>query len=257
LEAIQASASSLLTPCHLASAGGTAGAEVLGDASAIKFGPVRLVYVRSAGAGLNVQLLQPESFYDINFALEGVNRIETLDEQVALSPRRAGIISPQTVAPMQLSDGYSQLHVRIERSALERHLERMLDGPVTSPVRFGMEMDLTAPAVASWARVIQLLVDDLDEPPGLTAAGAEASPWSEFLMSGFLLAQPHNYSERLARTGGHPASAVGEAGHRSHRTRAGRRRRRHGAACAAEEFPRVRGRLAAGVCPVGPAWPGS
>ena len=60
-------------------------------------------------------------------------------------------------------------------------------------------MDLTAPAVASWAGMIQLLLRDLDEPSGLSTAGAAASPWSDFLMTGLLLAQPHNYSDRLAR----------------------------------------------------------
>jgi AraC-like DNA-binding protein len=199
LEEIQASAASLLTPCRITAAAGAAGSEVVGESSAIRLGPVRLVYRRNAGAGLDVQLLQPESCYDINFALEGVNRVQAQDEQVVLSPRVAGVISPQMVAAMRLSDGYGQLHVRIERSALERHLERMLDGPVAGPVRFRMEMDLTAPAVASWARVIQLLLDDLDEPSGLTAAGVAGCPWSEFVMSGFLLAQPHNYAERLAR----------------------------------------------------------
>jgi AraC-like DNA-binding protein len=63
---------------------------------------------------------------------------------------------------------------------------------------FGLEMDLTAPAVASWAGVIRLLLRDLDEPSGLTGSGAVPGPWSDFLMSGLLLAQPHNYSAWLA-----------------------------------------------------------
>jgi AraC-like DNA-binding protein len=198
LEAFQASACDLLTPCRLTPSRGSTDAGLLGEASTTRLGPVRLVYVRNAGAGLNVQLLQPEAFYDINFALEGTNRVETRDDQVVLSPQRAGVISPQMIAAMQLSDGYGQLHVRIERSALERHLERMLDAPVTRPVRFRMGMDLNDPAVASWAKMIQLLVDDLDEPSGLTAAGTEGNPWSDFLINGLLLAQPHNYSDRLA-----------------------------------------------------------
>lgn len=198
-DAFEASACSLLTPCRLTPTLGSTDAGLLGEASTIRLGPVRLVYARNAGAGLNVQLLQPESFYDINFALEGVNRVTTRDEQVVLSPQLAGVISPQMVAAMQLSDGYGQLHVRIERSALERHLERMLDAPVTHPVRFQIGMDLNNPAVSSWAKMIKLLVEDLDEPSGLAAAGSEGNPWSEFLMSGLLLAQPHNYSARLAR----------------------------------------------------------
>src|SRR6185437_245150 len=69
----------------------------------------------------------------------------------------------------------------------------------TGPIRFRMAMDLTAPALVTWARTIQLLLDDLDEPSGLTAAGTGGGPWSDFLMTGLLLAQPHSYSERLAR----------------------------------------------------------
>jgi AraC-like DNA-binding protein len=199
LEAAQASVSNLLTPFRVTPLGGSAGAQVLSDVSAIRLGPVRLIYARNVGAELNVQLTQQVSYYDINFALEGVNCIQTRDEQVKVSARQAGIISPRMVPAMHLSDGYGQLHVRIERFALERHLERMLGRPVTSPVRFRMEMDLTNPAVGSWAGMIQLLLDDLDEPSGLTAAGAGGSPWSDFLMTGLLLAQPHNYSEWLAR----------------------------------------------------------
>lgn len=202
LEETQASFSSLLTPFRVTPTGRTAGVEVLSDVSAVRLGPVSLIYGRNVGAELDVQLTERVSYYDIHFALEGANCIETRDERVLLSARRAGIISPQMVAAMHLSDQYAQLHVRIERFALERHLERVLDRPVTSPVRFRMEMDLTDPAVASWARGIQLLLDDLDEPSGLTAAGAGGSPWSEFLMTGLLLAQSHNYSEWLARATG-------------------------------------------------------
>jgi AraC-like DNA-binding protein len=199
VEAVQASVSSLLTPFRVMPRRRSTRAEVLGDVSAIRFGPVSLIYARNVGAELDVQITQRVSYYDVNFALEGANGIETPEEQVVLSARRAGVISPQMMPTMHLSDGYGQLHVRIERSALERHLERVLGGPVTGPIRFRMEMDLTAPAVASWAGMIRLLIGDLDEPSGLTAAGAEISPWSDFLMTGLLLAQPHNYSERLAR----------------------------------------------------------
>lgn len=149
LEAARSSVSDLLTPFSVTPLGRSLGAEVLSDVSAVRLGPVSLVYARNTGAGLEVQLAQRVSYYDINFALEGANRIETADEQVVLSARRAGIISPQMVAAMQLSDGYGQLHVRIERAALERHLEGLLGRPVGGPVRFRMEMDLTAPAVAS------------------------------------------------------------------------------------------------------------
>ena len=200
IEAVQATVSNLLTPFRVTPLWGRpAAGAVLGDVSAVRLGPVCLIYARSVGAELSVQLTRQVSYYDINFALEGGNHIEAGDEQVSLSSRRAGIISPLMAPTMHLSDGYGQLHVRIERAALERHLERMLGRPVTGPVRFRMEMDLTAPALASWAGTVRLLLNDLDESAGLTAAGAEVSPWPDFLMTGLLLAQPHSYSEWLAR----------------------------------------------------------
>lgn len=200
VEAVRATVSSLLTPFRVTPLWGRpAAGAVLGDVCAVRLGPVCLIYARSVGAELSVQLTRQVSYYDINFALEGGNHIEAGDEQVSLSARRAGIISPHMTPTMHLSDGYGQLHVRIERAALERHLELMLGRPVTGPVRFRMEMDLTAPALASWARTIQLLLNDLAEPAGLTAAGAGVSPWPDFLMTGLLLAQPHSHSEWLAR----------------------------------------------------------
>ena len=200
VEEVQASVSNLLTPFRVTPLWGRpASGAVLGDVSAVKLGPVCLIYARHVGAELSVQLTRQVSYYDINFALAGGNHIETGDERVELSSWRAGIISPHMTPRMRLSDGYGQLHVRIERPALERHLERMLSRPVTGPVRFRMEMDLTAPALASWARTVQLLLNDLDEPSGLAAAGAAGSPWSDFLMTGLLLAQPHSHSEWLAR----------------------------------------------------------
>jgi AraC-like DNA-binding protein len=210
LEAGQASIAHLLTPFAVALPEGNARAEVRSDVSAVSLGPVSLVYAHSTGAELSVQLTQQVSYYDINFALEGVNRIQDRDNLVVLSPRRAAVISPRMAPAMRLSDGYGQLHVRIERPALERHLERMLRRPVTSPVLFSMEMDLTAPAVASWAGVIRLLLRDLDEPSGLTGSGAVPGPWTDFLMTGLLLAQPHSYSHWLAQdradAGGRPPS---------------------------------------------------
>jgi AraC-like DNA-binding protein len=88
--------------------------------------------------------------------------------------------------------------LRIERFAVERHLERMLDKPVTTPIRFRAAMDLRTPAAASWAQAVQLLVGDLGRPAGLADVTGGRNPWTSFLIDGLLLAQAHNYSDRLA-----------------------------------------------------------
>lgn len=206
IDEVRACASRLLTPHRLTPVRGT---RVLTDLSAVNLGPLSLLYGRSYGDEMQVQFTRQVSYYDINLAAAGRNRLECGGEQVVLGPRTAGIISPRMMARMHFTDGYSQLHVRLERYALERHLERMLGRHVAGPIRFRVGMDLTAPALAAWAQVVQLFVRDLDEPSGLGAKGAGASPWSDFLMTGLLLAQPHDYSEQLARrraVSSHPPS---------------------------------------------------
>lgn len=187
----------LLTPFRLTLL--TTGTERVATIAAVDLGPVSLVHAYTGGHEVHVQLTEQPSYYDVNLALAGRNRLECGDDQVLVTRTTAGIISPGTVARMQLSDGYSQLHVRIERAALERRLEQMLGRPVSGPVRFRPRMDLTEPAVASWVRAVRLLVHDLDEPSGLGGLDVGQNPWPDFIITGLLLAQPHDHSEQLAQ----------------------------------------------------------
>lgn len=61
LGAARSSVSDLLTPFSVTPLGTSAGAEVLSDVSAVRLGPVSLVYARNTGAGLEVQLARPLS----------------------------------------------------------------------------------------------------------------------------------------------------------------------------------------------------
>jgi AraC-like DNA-binding protein len=196
-EQAQAVVARLLTPFRVTLL--TTGRDASASIAAVDLGPVSLLHAHTVGHEIHVQLTEQVSYYDVNFALAGQNRLECGDEQVLLTPTTAGIISPRTAPTMRLSDGYSQLHLRIERAALERRLELLLDRPVAGPVRFRPRMDLAAPAVASWVRAVRLLVRDLDEPSGLSGMGAGLNPWPDFIITGLLLAQPHDYSEQLAQ----------------------------------------------------------
>lgn len=194
IDEFRANCAQLLTPHRLTPIG--AAGPVRTEVSVADLGPMRLVYGRNAGAGLKVQLTEQVSYYDVNLALVGTNLLRAGDQEVVLDKRTAGIISPRMLATMRLSDGYNQLHVRIEREALESRLGELLGGEVQGPIRFDAGMDLTRPAAASWAQAVRLLVRDLDAADGLATAG-EHNPWPSFLMTGLLLAQPHSYSEQL------------------------------------------------------------
>jgi AraC-like DNA-binding protein len=195
LDAMRASMSHYLTPHRSTPLGH--GADIRTDVAAVSIGPVTLVYADHRGGELDVRLTEQVDYYDVNMSWGGHNTITWGDHEVVVFPGAAGIISPRVQARMHLSDGYRQLHVRIERPALERHLEELLGRPVAAPVRFRSAMDLTKPPARSWEQAVRLLVSDLAQPLGLGSQSPQTNPWAAFLMTGLLLAQPHNYSEQL------------------------------------------------------------
>lgn len=200
LTAFEASSVDFLTPCKLTMHDPNSENEARATVSSTTIGPINLVYAtaETGGSGMAVEYTRQESNYVITFALTGTNQIVVRDELALCSTVSAAILSPQMVAGMHVSGDYAQLHLRIERSALERHLEQLLNRTVTKPIRFQLDMDLTSPTLKSWLRGVAVLLDDLDEPFGLSSAG-KPDPWSDFLMTGLLLAQPHSYSELLMR----------------------------------------------------------
>lgn len=200
VDAFRVSVSSVLTPHQITPVGRGDRAIQTGVAVA-PLGPLSLIYGQHRGMELAVKLTeQLDDYYDVNLSFGGRNRITCGNDEVFVDQHTAGIISPRMQAKMHLSTEYRQLHVRIERFALERHLEALMGRPVHAPIRFDPTMDLRSPAAASWAQAVRLLVADLDEPTGLATRLPTVSPWSEFLMSGLLLAQQHNYSETLAES---------------------------------------------------------
>ena len=194
VDEFRANIARFLTPHRLAPSGALG--DFRTDLSMVDLGPISLVYGRNDGAELSVELTDELDYYDVNLALAGHNMLVTGDERTRVDQRTGAVISPRMRARMELSDGYAQLHVRIERPALERHLEELLGMPLAGPIRFAPTMDLTRPAAASWSQAVRLLVNDLDDPDGLAAGGADG-PWNRFLLTGLLLAQPHNYSAQL------------------------------------------------------------
>ncbi|MBJ8341848.1 AraC family transcriptional regulator [Antrihabitans sp. YC3-6] len=195
LDEFRTSVSHLLTPHRLTP---------LGRAESIRtkvchadLGAVSLVYGQHRGAELGAQLVEQLDYYDVNLSIGGFNEITCRGEQVIVDPTTACIISPRMRADMKLSEAYRQLHVRIERIALDRQLEQLTGRPVTEPIRFDARMDLTAPASASWLRSVRALTRDLDQPGGLADSPLGAEPWINLMMSGLLIAAHNNYSHLL------------------------------------------------------------
>lgn len=153
LDEFRATVARFLTPHRLAPAG-TDGDQLHGRVAVAPLGPLSLVYGAHSGAELDVALTEQVDYYDVNLAWEGRNRITCGDDDVVVDADTAGIISPRMQSTMRLSSSYRQMHVRIERYALERHLEQLMGRPVVAPIHFRQAMDLRTPAAATWARSV-------------------------------------------------------------------------------------------------------
>jgi AraC-like DNA-binding protein len=95
------------------------------------------------------------------------------------------------------------LAVKIDRGALERQLARMLDSPVTSPIRLGRQLDQTDGPGRTWTNMVRVVAADaLGSNPGLTQNPLVAEPLQETILRGLLLGTDHPYRDRLAAPSG-------------------------------------------------------
>lgn len=166
------------------------------DVSVATVGHLTLLSGAQSGSEFDLELLESVDYYDVHFTVSGTNHLEYGSGSVALSGWSAAVISPGMRTRMRLSEEYSQLHVRLDRSAVERVVERVLGRPITGPLIFTVPIDLNDSPIKTWVKTLTVLLEDLRAPGGLGQGGGEAH-WSEFLIASFLRAQPSNYSSAL------------------------------------------------------------
>ena len=120
------------------------------------------------------------------------------DTRVATT-ERAAIFQPVGDTVLERWAGGCRLvAVKIDRTVLEEELARMLDGPVTTPVRFSPELDISHGRGATWLRLATLLTADASEHDGLVRHPLLGRQLRESLVGGLLLTADHNYRDALA-----------------------------------------------------------
>lgn len=138
------------------------------------------------------------SFFVVQVPLAGRSMVSYGGQELLSTAATASVISPTIPLTQRWSADCEQLILRLERPALEAHLRDLVDAPLPEPVRFELAMNLGVGLGRSWAAYFRLLVDELDRNDATMLdnrlAAAELEDW---LLTGLLLAQPHNYSHLL------------------------------------------------------------
>lgn len=116
---------------------------------------------------------------------------------VDATPVRAVVPRPGTPMTLACDGDAAHLIVRIERSALDLHLSRLLGRTLDRPLEFEPAFDLSSPRSSRWNFAVQMLHAELYDHDTLLHHGVGLGQMEEFLMSSLLYCQRSNYSEAL------------------------------------------------------------
>ncbi|WP_166459367.1 AraC family transcriptional regulator [Amycolatopsis pithecellobii] len=149
--------------------------------------------------GTDVRVTVPAGVrYVLCVPLMGRVTVGSGGRSVEASARTGVVISPSDPLYFEnWSHDCRVLTARLDVDVLESLLATMLDEPLTGPIRFEPSLDLNDPPVRSVLRTVSLLRSELSRPDGITADPMMGAGMARLVMTGLLLAQPHNYSAKL------------------------------------------------------------
>ncbi|HEU5036671.1 MAG TPA: AraC family transcriptional regulator [Nocardioides sp.] len=122
-------------------------------------------------------------------------------EPVSTSPGEGLVFSPGAPAEISWSKDCEQLCLMIPRARLEAELEKMLGRSLGGRLVFDFATDLSRPVGQRLRTVLNLLVDELDQPTDLSRNPLVARHVEGLVLDGLLLSQPHNHSDAATRAG--------------------------------------------------------
>jgi AraC-like DNA-binding protein len=95
--------------------------------------------------------------------------------------------------------GCARIHLCLNKSAISRQLEALLDEPLCAPLEFAPVMDLTTGFGNSLARLVLMVATNLDRAGSMYLAPATMLALEQFVLTAVLMSHPHNYSTALRR----------------------------------------------------------
>lgn len=188
--------SQLLGPARLTPARGTR-ADFLCTLHAVQVLDVTLAYL-DYKVPSDIAIERSADCYTVHMTTSGQATVHVDGEDHLLSAFFALVVSPGTPYDLHLEQDSPQMIVRIERTALERQLSRMLGKSLSAPVVFERVGDLTTDAASRWTSALNILSAEVMAAGSLIQQGTGAGPIEELIISTLLYIQPSNYSTQLA-----------------------------------------------------------
>lgn len=154
--------------------------------------------------GTDVRLLAetPRRHFTVFIPLVGRADVRAGGHRVPLTPGVAALVSPRDALGMRWNADCKAVVLRIEQTALEARLSELLGSPLVTPLWFAPRIDLTSGHGLSWARMLALMIEEVDRPGVLMGTQAKAEQFERLLLISLLEGQQHTYSDSLGRSAG-------------------------------------------------------
>jgi AraC-like DNA-binding protein len=158
----------------------------------VQLGPVTVGEI-SYGVDVHLYTGDLESSYHVLAPLSGSVESRHRGTTVMADATRAAVYRPVGDIDLFWSADCRLLSVKIDREALERHLDAALDGRVVTPLPLGASFDLADGPGRTWAALVRLLHSELRGADGLAAQPRMAARWRDLVLSGLALTVEHPY----------------------------------------------------------------
>jgi AraC-like DNA-binding protein len=154
------------------------------------------------GSPVDIRATPARNDYWVQLPIRGQIEISVGSEQTICNTTCAAILSPARDNRIRNGGESARFGVTINRDALVRQLEGMLDEPVNAGLDFDVPIDLTQGYGLSLARQVAGAVADIEQSGGLCWSPITISLFEQFVISTLLRSHPHNFSKRLQRPAG-------------------------------------------------------
>ena len=162
--------------------------------NAIRFLDVTMAYLDfRAPARLHVE--RGADIFGVHMTTHDSAKVVVDGDERELSAFSGLVNNPGDDYTIHLGADCPQLIIRIERSALERQLSRMLGRSLNRPVTFERTVDLVTDEAVRWHSALQLLCSEVVSGRSLIQQGVGAGPLEELMISTLLYIQPSNYRD--------------------------------------------------------------
>jgi AraC-like DNA-binding protein len=149
------------------------------------------------GAEVGISTNKLEDFYLLQIPIAGSTSNQSEGSEQLATLGSGFVIACDSSVSQQWSADCCQIQIKIDRKALEQHLNRLLGSPIKEPLCFNLMMDFTEPKAASWWRFIEFIISEFETGDSTMTIGPAVAHIESTIIINLLTAQPHNYSQAL------------------------------------------------------------